>query len=110
MWNDYEDYYCTCGNFIGYEPQINGILNDGKIPIKYCDKCVQKLDWSGEIVGKNVFCEHDYRVLADFQRTQAKSKKTTHYVIAKCIKCGKKQRFIDNGFGQTIGGVIDETD
>lgn len=25
-------------------------------------------------------------------------------------KCGKKHRFIDKGFGQTIGGVTDETD
>ncbi len=109
MGNDYEDYYCACGNFIGYEPQITTMLNDGKIPVKYCDKCGQKLDWSGETVEKNVFCEHDYRILSDYQQTSAKSKKTTHYVIAKCIKCGKKQRFIDNGFGQTIGGVTDET-
>lgn len=26
------------------------MLNDGKIPVKFCDKCGQKLDWSGEIV------------------------------------------------------------
>lgn len=45
-----------------------------------------------------------------FNERRQNLKKTTHYVIAKCIKCGKKQRFIDNGFGQTIGGVIDETD
>lgn len=48
MGNDYEDYYCACGNFIGYEPQITTMLNDGKIPVKFCDKCGQKLDWSDE--------------------------------------------------------------
>lgn len=78
--------------------------------IKYCDECGQKLDWSGEIVGENVFCEHDYRILADYQQTSAKSKKTTNYVIAKCIKCGKEQRLLEKGFGKTIGGVTDETD
>lgn len=48
MGNDYKDYYCTCGRFIGYEPQINIMLNDGKIPKKYCDKCGQRLDFEKE--------------------------------------------------------------
>lgn len=46
MGYDYEDYYCSCGEFIGYEPEINSILKSGKIPIKYCSNCGQRFDWS----------------------------------------------------------------
>lgn len=45
MGYDYEDYYCSCGKFIGYEPQVNEILKNGKIPFKYCPNCGQALDW-----------------------------------------------------------------
>lgn len=45
MGYEYEDYYCACGKFIGYEPQINSTIEDGKIPFKYCPDCGQKLDW-----------------------------------------------------------------
>lgn len=51
-----------------------------------------KLDWSGEIVGKNVFCKHIYYFEADFQKTPAKSKKTTHYISLRCAKCHKEKK------------------
>lgn len=43
---EYRDYYCPCGKFIGAEPHIKSILEKGEIPVKYCDDCGQKLDWS----------------------------------------------------------------
>lgn len=45
---EYRDYYCHCGKFIGAEPHIKSILENGEIPVKYCDNCGQKLDWSDE--------------------------------------------------------------
>ena len=45
MGYEYKDYYCSCGNFIGYEPPINRALENGKIPFKYCPDCGQLLDW-----------------------------------------------------------------
>lgn len=43
---EYRDYYCPCGKFIGAEPHIKSILEKGEIPVKYCDDCGQRLDWS----------------------------------------------------------------
>ena len=50
MGNDYKDYYCTCGRFIGYEPEVHNYLENGKLPFSYCCDCGQKLDldWSDE--------------------------------------------------------------
>ena len=45
MGYEYKDYYCSCGNFIGYEPPINRALENGRIPFKYCPDCGQLLDW-----------------------------------------------------------------
>ncbi len=45
---EYKDYYCSCGKFIGSEPHIKSILEKGEIPVKYCDDCGQKFDWSEE--------------------------------------------------------------
>lgn len=46
--HEYKDYYCSCGNFIGYETPINKSLEMVKIPFKYCPDCGQKLDWGDE--------------------------------------------------------------
>lgn len=44
-------------------------------------------------MGKNkLFCKHDYYFLADFQRTPAKSIKTTHYITVRCAKCYKEKK------------------
>lgn len=46
MGYDYKDYVCKCGNFLGYQADINyKICNHEKLP-KYCSECWQKLDWS----------------------------------------------------------------
>lgn len=47
MGYEYKDYYCSCGNFIGFEPSINRALENGKIPFRNCPNCGQKLDWGG---------------------------------------------------------------
>lgn len=46
MGYDYKDYICKCGNFLGYQIEIDDkIRNHEKLP-KYCSECGQKLDWS----------------------------------------------------------------
>lgn len=42
---EYKDYYCSCGKFIGSEPHIKSILEEGEIPVKYCNDCGQRLDF-----------------------------------------------------------------
>lgn len=46
MGNDYKDYYCACGRFIGYEPEVHAYLKNGIAPFSYCCGCGRKLDWS----------------------------------------------------------------
>ena len=48
MGNDYRDYYCSCGMFIGYEPRVLNYLESGTQPFSYCCNCGQKLDWSDD--------------------------------------------------------------
>lgn len=47
MGNDYRDYYCTCGRFIGYEPEVHHYIKNGTIPFGYCSGCGRKIDWGG---------------------------------------------------------------
>lgn len=46
MGNDYKDYYCTCGRFFGYEPEVHYYLKNGVPPFSYCCGCGRKIDWS----------------------------------------------------------------
>ncbi len=46
MGNDYKDYYCSCGRFIGYEPKVHYYLKNGVPPFSYCCGCGRKIDWS----------------------------------------------------------------
>lgn len=46
MGNDYKDYYCACGRFIGYEPEVHYYLKKGIPLFSYCCDCGRKLDWS----------------------------------------------------------------
>lgn len=48
MGNDYRDYYCSCGMFIGYEPRVRNYLESGTPPFSYCCNCGQKFDWSDD--------------------------------------------------------------
>lgn len=49
--------------------------------------------YGGVIMYKNrMFCKHIYYFAADFQRTPAKSKKTTHYISLRCAKCHKEKK------------------
>lgn len=48
MSNDYKDYYCACGRFIGYKPEVHNYLENGTPPFSYCCDCGQKFDWSDE--------------------------------------------------------------
>lgn len=45
MGNDYKDYYCACGRFIGYEPEVHLYIKNGITPFSYCCDCGQKLNF-----------------------------------------------------------------
>lgn len=47
MGNDYRDYYCACGRFIGYEPEVHHYIKNGITPFGYCSECGRKIDWGG---------------------------------------------------------------
>lgn len=51
MGNDYNDYYCVCGKFIGYEPEVYYYLKNGMPIFSYCCDCGQKIDWSDWLKG-----------------------------------------------------------
>lgn len=51
MGNDYKDYYCACGRFIGYEPEVHAYLKNGMPPFSCCCGCGRKIDWSDELKG-----------------------------------------------------------
>lgn len=47
MGNDYRDYYCACGRFISYEPEVHHYIKNGITPFSYCCDCGRKIDWGG---------------------------------------------------------------